>query len=439
MARPIKRREFLAATVLSSGYFVAGRAAAQSPRSANGQLNFACIGVGGRGAANTEDAARAGKIVALCDIDETNLNLKANQFPGAHRYFSFNQMLDERASEIDAVVISTPDHTHAAAALKAMRLGKHVYCEKPLCHSVGEARRLSEVAYQTGVVTQMGNQRTADAVFRRTLEAVRSGMIGTIHEVHAWTGATHLPTGPNARPNFGGSPPPQIHWDEFIGPVEFQPYSADFHPSRWGGWWAFGGGPIGATACHILNLAFHAVDLRNPTTIEAQHSGHNRIAFPKSAMIRWEFAATRKRPPVALIWRHGDYKPDAQLLEGEPIPPNGCLLVGDRGKLLCSELFNTSWMLLPERKPLNPDNAYDYYLPAASSHFHEFTDAIQFGGATMSNLVDVGGPMNETFLLGNVAMWADRKIEWDPISLSIKNQPELASIITPTYRAGYTF
>ena len=439
MAHALPRREFLVSSLLSASCFAADRPAAQSSRSANGQMNFACIGVGGRGNANTDDAARSGKIIALCDIDDTKLDPKAKQHPDAKRYFSFSQMLDEKAKEIDAVVISTPDHTHAAAALKAMRLGKHVYCEKPLCRYVGEARRLSEVAQQTNVVTQMGNQFTANDSFRRTLEAVRSGLIGTIREVHAWSGNNNLPAGPDVRPTPSGNPPPHIHWNEFLGPAETQPYCSEFHPGRWLGWWAFSAGPIGALACHILNLAFHAVDLRNPTTIEAQHSGHNRIAFPKSAMIRWDFAATHKRPSVSLFWYDGGRRPDTKFFDGEPIPRNGCLLVGDKGKLLSKDDYNTGWMLLPERKPLTPDSRYDYYLPAASNHFREFVDAIQTGSTTMSNIADVGGPMNETLLLGNLALWADKKIEWDAASLSVKNQPELASAITPKYRAGYTF
>ena len=276
------------------------RANAQPSRSANGQLNFACIGVGGRGASNTDDAGRSGNIVALCDIDETKLEPKAQQNPEARKYFSFLEMLDGRTNDIDAVVISTPDHTHAAAALTAMRAGKHVYCEKPLGRHVGEPRRLSEVALQSKVVTQMGNHGTAEPSFRKMLEAVRSGLIGPIREVHTWM-ESYGPTG-DARPTPGGDPPPHIHWNEFLGPIEYQPYSPDIHPNRWGSWWAFSSGRIGGMSSHILNLAFHAADLRNPITVEAQHSGHNRIAFPKSTSVRWDFAATRKRPAVTLLF-----------------------------------------------------------------------------------------------------------------------------------------
>ena len=440
MARSLRRREFLTSTMLSAGCFVAERAVAQPSRSANEKLNFACIGVGGRGAANTDDAGRNGNIIALCDIDDTRMEPKAKQYPNAKKYFSFNQMFDEKAKEIDAVVISTPDHTHAAAALKAMRLGKHVYCEKPLARYVGEARRVAEVAQQMNVVTQMGNQGTAHPSFRKTLEALRSGLIGTIREVHAWSGSNNLPAGPDARPKTGGNPPPFIHWNEFLGPAEQYAYSADYHAGHWVGWWAFGTGPIGALSCHVLNLAFHAADLRNPTTIVAEHTGHNRIAYPKSSSVRWDFAATGKRPPLTLFWYDGGRKPDSKLFDGEPISKDGCLIVGDNGKLVSKDDFmNTRWMLLPERQLFTPDSRYDYYLPETSNHFREFVDAIQSGGTTMSNFTDVGGPMTETLMLGNLAIWADKKIEWDATSLSVKNQPDLASAITPKYRAGYTF
>lgn len=438
MSRSLPRRGFLAGSLLGAAYFVGSQTNAQSGRSANGQLNFACIGVGGRGDANTDDAGRAGNVVALCDIDETKLAPKAQRYPNARKYFSYLEMLDQ-AKDIDAVVISTPDLTHASASLTAMHAGKHVYCEKPLGKYVGEARRLADVARQNQLVTQMGNQGTAETSFRKMLEQVRSGLIGPIREVHGWMDSNPPFAGPDARPASSGTPPAHIHWNEFHGPMEPLPYSADVFPGRWHYWWAYSAGMIGGSSSHMMNLAFHAADLRNPTTIEAQHSGHNRIAYPRSSTVRWDFQATRKRPAVTMFWYDGGRKPDVKLFDGEPIPGSGCLLVGDNGKLLTNDIHNTSWTLLPERRPVALDGRYNYYLPTTSNHFREFVDAIQSEGVTMSNFADIGGPMHETFLLGNLAIWADKKIEWDAASLTVKNQPDLASAITPKYREGYVF
>jgi predicted dehydrogenase len=337
-------------------------------------------------------------------------------------------------------VVSTPDHTHAVIALMAMRMGKHVFCEKPLCRYVAEARQLATVAREQKVVTQMGNQGTAMAGFRRALDAVRSGRIGSIREVHVWSGRFNRPSGPNARPTAGGSPPAGLHWDEFVGPAAMQPFSSDFLNRQWQGWWPFGTGPLGDLACHMLNLAFHAVDLRNPATVQAQHTGHNQMAFPQSSSIRWEFPATPRRPAVTLLWYDGGRKPDASLFDGEPVPTNGCLLVGERGKLLAvRDEFNSQWMLLPERATFVPD-AKTYFLPAPPSQFGEFVEAIRQGGTTMSNFPDVAGPMNEVVLLGNLALWAgpDSKLDWDAATMNATGARDLADAIRPSYRAGYT-
>jgi predicted dehydrogenase len=429
------RRHLLSAALAGAGYFVAAGSPAQTPKSPNERLRFASVGVGGRGGANTAEAAKHGDIVVLCDIDDNTADKSAQTHSQAKRYFDFRKALEENRDSLDAVVISTPDHTHAVITSLALRMGKHVYCEKPLCRYLGEGRALARLAETSNLAMQMGNQGAASAVFRRTVDAVRSGAIGVAKEVHAWS------AGPNWQGNRSPTPtasvPATMHWNEFVGPAALQPYSNEFHPSKWQGWWAFGNGALGNSVCHMLHLAFHALDLRNPSTITAEHSGHNRISYPKSSLVKWTFPATRKRPEIKLTWYDGGRRPEAALLDGEPFANEGCLIVGDQGKLLTNTWSNDRWMRLPERANFNPSPALDHMPPPPPSHFHEFVEAIRNGGTTMSNFVDAAIPLTEIMLLGNLAIWADKPIEWDAAKSAVKDASELGEAITPKYRQGY--
>ena len=258
MARGTNRRRFLQTVSLAgAGYWVAGREARVFSDSPNGKLRIACIGVGGKGSSDTDQAGNYGDIVAICDIDDKRLASKAQKFPKAKTYNDYRKLLDELHAQIDAVVVSTPDHTHAPAAVRAMRLGKHVYCQKPLTHTVSEARLMRDTARQYKVMTQMGNQGTADPGFRRGVEIIQAGAIGPVREVHVWTNRPfkYWKQAPDivARPSEMPPVTPHVHWDLFLGTAPERPYHPVYHPHDWRGWWDFGTGSLGDMACHTTN------------------------------------------------------------------------------------------------------------------------------------------------------------------------------------------
>lgn len=431
------RRRWLVSTAIAAGCWAGPRVRAQPPRSANAELRLACIGVGGKGSSNLTSAAKAGRVVGLCDVDEHSLGKAAEKHPQAQQAFDYRKLLEEQAKAIDVVVISTPDHSHAAIALMAMRNGKHVYCEKPLCKYLSEARRLAETARAMQVVTQMGNQGSAHASLRTAVEQVRRGLIGDVREVHVWTNRPTWPTGPGTVPKLSGEAPKHLHWNEFVGPAEMTPYSSDYHPFKWRGWWHYGNGALGDMAAHGMNAAFHAFDLRNPATVQADHTGHDGISFPKSSTIRWRFPATPKRGEVSMFWYDGGRKPDAALFGGVTIGNGGCLLVGSQGSLLSNGDYNDRWVRIPSSNGDVLAAPPELLACRAADHFEEFVLAIRDGGACWSNFQDTAGPFMETVLLGNLALKSTKAVEWDSAKLSAVGQPELASSIQPVYRSGY--
>src|SRR6267142_368566 len=332
MNHPTTRRAFLQTTALAgAGFWVAGAPADEKSNSANGQIRFACIGVGGKGRSDTADAARHGTVVALCDVDEQNLDKAAALHPQARKFVDFRKLFDEMGKSIDAVTVSTPDHTHAVAAALALRLGKHCFTQKPLAHSLHEARRLAEIAREQKVATQMGNQHTADPGLRKAAALVRAGAIGAVKEVHVWT---NRPTWPQGGPRPAAADVPKsLHWDLWLGPAPARPHGYVYHPFAWRGYWDFGTGALGDMACHTMNLAFMALDLRDPVAVEAENSGHNKDSYPKWSIIRYAFPARGRRPALTLTWYDGGKRPPADLLDGEAPAKSGSLLIGARGKL----------------------------------------------------------------------------------------------------------
>jgi predicted dehydrogenase len=426
------RREFLKTTTLTGiGLWVARGSYADQPKSPNDQINFACIGIDGKGESDTADAARFGKVVAICDVDDTKLSKAAQKYPDAKTFHDFRRMLDELGKNIDAVTVSTPDHVHAVAAATAMRMGKHCFCQKPLTHTIYEARRLGEIAREMKVATQMGNQGTAGSSMRQWAADVRAGLIGTVKEVHVWTNRPIWPQGV-PRPE-AVNPPQYVHWDLWLGPAPERPYAPGYHPFAWRGWWDFGTGALGDMACHTLNLPFMALDLRNPASVQAETSGHNRESYPKWSIIHFDFPATEKRPPVALTWYDGGKRPASELFDGKTPPESGSLIIGDRGKLYTPGDYGGGGQLLGDTAPVITT------FESSPGHFEEWVRAIRGGEPAMSNFSDYSGPLTETVLLGNLAVWADgKKIEWDARHLQALNAPEVASIIRPKYRGGYS-
>ncbi|REK07465.1 MAG: gfo/Idh/MocA family oxidoreductase [Planctomycetota bacterium] len=433
------RRRFLQATALTGvGVFVADASAAPASKSANEQLRFACIGVGGKGRSDSADALRHGDVVAICDVDDNTLAKAGDKsFPKAARYSDFRKMLDEVGKNVDGVTVSIPDHMHAAATAQALRMGIACYTQKPLTRTIWEARQLGEIAREAKVATQMGNQGTSFPPLRRTAKALHAGVIGNVREVHVWTNRPHWACG-CPRPA-EGKVPPNLHWDLWLGTAPERPYAPGYHPHSWRGWWDFGSGALGDMACHTVNMPFMALDLRDPTSVQATTSGHNRDSYPKWSIIKFEFPANDQRPAVAMTWYDGGQKPDAELFDNEPVSKTGALLIGDKGKLFAKgDYAEWGYTLLGGAENVEVEIDRPVY------HFTEFANAIKGGPQATSNFPDYAGPLTETILLGNLAVWAapesetpGKKIEWDAQNLKPTNAPEVEVVVKPEYSDGY--
>jgi predicted dehydrogenase len=430
MAKRQNRRDFLTTTTaVGIGVWVSGIAAADDSKSPNEKIRFGCIGIGGKGESDTADAAKHGDVVAICDVDTKRLDKAAEKYVNARKFTDFREML-EKMKEIDAVTVSTPDHTHAVASAMAMNLGKHCFCQKPLTHAIYEARRLGEIAKEKKVATQMGNQGTAGGGLRRAAAIVKAGALGNIKEIHVWT---NRPIWGQGKPRPKDAPVPEtLKWDLWLGPAKERPYANGYHPFSWRGFWDFGTGALGDMACHTFNLAFMAADLRDPISVEAESSENNKEMYPSWSIIKFAFPAKEKRGPVPVTWYDGGKKPNIELLEGEKMANSGSLIVGDKGKLYSPDDYGGSYKLLGG--VTEPKVEY----PNSPGHFTEFAKAIKGGPVAMSNFTDYAGPLTETILLGNLAVWAGKKVEWDAKELKAKNAPEVMEIVKPTYRKGWT-
>src|SRR5262249_50211438 len=282
MTASTNRRQFLQTTAVAGfGWWVAGGLADEDKK--KDKLNIACIGVGGKGESDTKHAGDIGNVVAICDIDEGRLNAMAKSFPKATKFTDFRKLFDKMGKSIDAVTVSTPDHTHAPASMMAIKLKKHVYCQKPLTHSVFEARKLREAAKEYKVCTQMGNQGTASDGLRTNAEIIRAGALGKVTEVHVWTnrpGNFWKQSPAVTKRPASAKVPKGVHWNEFLGPAPFRDYAPGYHPFAWRGWWDFGTGALGDMGCHTANMAFMALDLGLPSAIEAESEKVNNETYP---------------------------------------------------------------------------------------------------------------------------------------------------------------
>jgi predicted dehydrogenase len=455
MRNTTDRRSFLfGASVAGFGIFAQGKGA--SGRVApNDTLNIACIGVGGKGRSDTEDAARNGRIVALCDIDQQRLDSMAGRFKEAKKYNDYRELLHELGDKIDAVTVSCPDHSHAVAAVTAMRMGKHVYCQKPLAHSVWEARLMRETAHQKGVCTQMGNQGTAADGFRRGAELVRSGAIGEVREVHAWTNRPfkYWKQSPDivARPKDTPPIPAHVHWDLFLGPAAERPYNRVYHPHDWRGWWDFGTGSLGDMACHTSNLAFTALQLGLPVRVSAKSGEINSETYPAWAIITYEFPARGNLPPVKLTWYEGAKNgkrnlPPKDIFPDDSFQPSdsGLLLVGSKWRMYSPNDYGEVQMLWPT-KDYSDLKVPDRFLPRVDeSHGTdnaqklEWVQAIRAGkpSLAMSNF-DYAATMTEAMLLGNIAVRSGEAFEYNPATGEIDGSSAASQYLKPYFRKGW--
>jgi predicted dehydrogenase len=340
-------------------------------------------------------------------------------------------MYDEMAKEIDAVMVSTADHTHAPASAMGMRLGKHCYCEKPLTHTVYEARVLAQLAKEKNLVTQMGTQIHATDNYRRVVELVQGGAIGPVTEAVVWCGKDW---GNGKRPA-GETPevPKNIHWDEWIGPASFVPYHPCYLPAEWRRWWAFGNGTLGDMACHIMDLAFWALKLRHPTSIEANGPAVDPEGCAADLSVRYEYPARGDMPPVKVTWYDGKRQPEFPAGYNIPVGGIGVLFIGKNGMLRADY---DGRILYPEAK-FKDFKAPTPTIPNSIGHHKEFFEACKNGGPTTCNF-DYSGALTEAVLLGNVAFRTGKKLQWDAANLKATNCPEADQYLRREYRKGWT-
>ena len=436
MAAKTTRRQFVQTTAaVGIGYWVAGGVRAQESKSPNEKVAVACIGVGGKGRSDAADAGRYGQVVTICDIDEKNLGSAAQGFEGAKKFMDYRKMLDEMDKSIDAVTVSTPDHTHAPAALLYMRAGKHCFVQKPLTHTLEEARLMAQVAKEKNLATQMGNQGTAESGLREAAAMLRNGVVGTVKEVHVWTNRPVWPQGlDNPTKEQTSEAPEHLNWDGFIGAAPYREYWNGYHPFKWRGWWDFGTGALGDMACHTLNMPFMGLDLRDPISVQAETSGHNKATYPSWSIIDYEFAARGDRPAIKLRWYDGQKLPPPEVLPGEKeVPSSGAVVIGDKGALFSRDDYGATYKLLGGAEKIEVE--YE----RSPGHFREWILAIQGGDPAKSNFADYSGALTETVLLGNLAVWFDgKKIEWDAQKLTSPNTPEAEKLVRKEYREGYS-
>lgn len=465
MSQNSSRRTFLGTSAaLGAGYWVGTQAIPAARGSALQSLAAACIGVGGKGSSDTSHIAEMGaNIVGLCDVDRRTLVKKGREFKDAAQFQDFREMLSQLGDKVDVVVISTPDHTHAVAALKAMKMKKHVYCQKPLTWSIGEARALRETAAEMGVITQMGNQGTSENGLREAVEVIRSGAIGKVSEVHVWTNRPIWPQG-LGRPAGEDAVPEELNWDAWIGPAPMRPYKDGrvYHDFNWRGWVDFGTGALGDMACHTTNLPVMALELWDPVAVTAvKNSGLvENETYPANSMLKFEFPERNGLAPCNFYWYDGGNLPDNKLLNQLPKAflekvakqragegrTSGALVVGSEGLLFSENDYGGSYQLLPEEKfkgfklPEQTLPRIPYNGGTDERQKWEFINSItgDYKPGTMSNF-GYAGRLTETMLVGILALRSKegQRLEWDAKNLKCTNVPDLNQYVSRAPRAGW--
>lgn len=457
--RHLDRRLFLGGSAAALGYFFTADAwsAARAADKPSEKLRVAGIGCGGKGGGDIDQAGALMDVVALVDCDRNTLNAKAAKFKGARTFTDFRKLFDEMEKEFDAVTVGTPDHTHAWPSVTAMRLKKHVYTQKPLTHSVFEARLMRETAKKFGVCTQMGNQGSAESGLRRAVELVQDGILGTVKEIHVWTNRPIWPQAPGVtkRPDGEDAIPAHLDWEAFIGPAPMRPFKKDvYHPFKWRGWLDFGTGALGDMACHTANMAYRACELTLPTAIEADATDVNDETYPSSAKIRYDFPSRGDKghqAALAFWWYEGkrDGKkvlPPEDLLkkvlkEGQKLADSGSIIVGDKAILFSPNDYGAQFVILAGDEELAKGDRTPKRLPVNGKGDggmkEEWVKAIREGKPEVAySNFEIAGMLTEAILLGNAAMKAGRKIKYDPAKVT-SDSKEANQVIRREYRRGW--
>ncbi|MBL8815396.1 MAG: Gfo/Idh/MocA family oxidoreductase [Planctomyces sp.] len=450
---PSTRREFLKATGAAAafGAMIVPRHVLGGPGylAPSEQVNLAGIGAGGMGGGDIATHARNGaNIVALCDVDDQRAAGSFNAFPKARRYRDFREMIDKEANHIDAVSVGTPDHTHAVAAMAAIRAGKHVYCQKPLTHTLHECRELTKASIAAGVATQMGNQGHASEGSRLTNEWIQAGVIGEVREVHVWSDrAGKLWKQGIDRPSDKPAVPPHLDWNLWLGPVQDRPYHPSYVPANWRGWIDFGTGALGDMGCHIIDHPVWALKLGTPLTVEGRctldgsafaDNRANNETYPIASIVTYQFPARDELPPVTMTWYEGGLMPSTPAVapSGRRLHDNGVLYVGSKGIM-----HHSSHGGMPEVWPahLQEEAArVPKTIPRSIGHYEEWLAACKGGPKPVSSF-DYSGPLTEIVLLGVLALRAPGvRIEWNSELMQVTNAPELNAFVKTEYRSGWT-
>jgi predicted dehydrogenase len=448
----MSRRNFIGSSLVASAGFmlvpahVLGRGGAKAPSE---KLNLAGVGIGGQGAHDVNELSSE-NIVALCDVDTKYAAKTFSKYPKAKAYTDYRKMLEEQ-KDIDGVVVATPDHLHSFVSTAAMKLGKHVYCEKPLTHSVWEARQVAQVAREHKVATQMGNQGQASEETRRLCELIWDNAIGPVREAHVWTDRPsnglfneYWPQGVT-RPKDTPPVPSTLEWDLWLGPAPKRPYNPAYLPFVWRGWWDFGTGALGDIGCHSLDPVFRALKLGAPTSVQASSSRVNEETYPLASMVTYQFPARGDMPPVKLVWYDGGLRPPRpdELEDDQEMGSNGHLFIGDKGKILSLRTqARRGYELIPASR------AKEYgdppkKLERSIGHYKEWIEACKGGKPAGSNF-SWAGPLTEAVLLGNVALRLQlreeltmKKLLWDSAQMRFTNCDDANKFIRQQYREGW--
>ena len=437
------RRRFLRWSALATGAVSLSPPAFLRGQNLNNKLNIAIIGCGGRGGFAVEQS-RQENIVALCDVAEDRLNQVGEKHPQARRYVDFRKLLDA-VGDVDAVTVATAEHTHAFATLWALQQRKHVYCEKPLTHSIEEARVIAAAADQASVATQMGTQIHASPNYHRVVELIQSDAIGPVREAHVWVSrawgwqtpaeaqANQDIVNVQARPAGSSPVPAGLHWDLFLGPAPARPFHEVYWPGpKWYRWWDFGSGTMSDMGSHLNDLPFWALGLRDPLTIEAEGPPPHPEIAPASMLARYTYGARGDQPPVTMTWYQGTRKPRYYTEGRIPKWDMAILFVGDQGMLLSDY---GKHILLPEEK-FREFKRPDPFIPPSPGHFEEWLIACKTGRPTGSNF-QYAAALTIANHLGNVAYRLGRKLEWDPTALKARGVPAADALIRKSYRQGW--